>query len=717
MLDQPQLCVRRQQALVVLANPRRSLADETRLLLLIRSRQWNQAEVEILSSAMLSADQRQRLLLLLRLQQGSLLAAQELLDRLSQVKPELDGFLWFARQCLLLSLEQMDALRDLGLPPEGWRHPWHHLQLATAALWLGDQPLAEAQIQQLPPSFQPPERLEMAARWLMMCGDRSAALATLGPLLEHSDASPIGWELAIHLLEQTDSAQAAVPMLQRALVLYPHHPRLLGRQVVRSVLHRQPIIARRFSLLDRLYAAVDRPQRDQHRCDSNLAFAYENGGRADLLRCQHASLQRHHDDPFELGNHALQMASLADPSSAVALQRAASLLRRKTGFPRCSGSAGDGLRQRPLRLALISPDFHYHPVGRFVAMLLGSGFGRGGTLHTIALAGRDDSTTGLIQELAVQQGDWLDLRQASLDQKLDQIRALNLDLAIDLSGWTAGSDPALFASRLASVQVNYLGWFASTGLPEMDVWLGDSALFPDPIQEWHSEQIWRLPRCFLAWQPMDNLPEGRVAVPASPTSSDVVFGSFNHVRKLGEATLRLWGRILEAVPGSRLALKAYTSDDPGTVTLLRRRMRRCGLDPERVIWLPTPNAPEDHLRQYGLLDVALDPFPNGGCTTSCEALWMGVPVITLAGERYVSRMSTAVLTGAELPEWIATSEQEYFNKALQAAEQRRHLRASRAQLRQHLQASALGDAAGLNAALWQAFATMVQQPRDASAIG
>lgn len=96
---------------------------------------------------------------------------------------------------------------------------------------------------------------------------------------------------------------------------------------------------------------------------------------------------------------------------------------------------------------------------------------------------------------------------------------------------------------------------------------------------------------------------------------------------------------------------------------------------------------------------------------------MGVPVITLAGERYVSRMSTAVLTGAELPEWIATSEQEYFNKALQAAEQRRHLRASRAQLRQHLQASALGDAAGLNAALWQAFATMVQQPRDASAIG
>ena len=90
-------------------------------------------------------------------------------------------------------------------------------------------------------------------------------------------------------------------------------------------------------------------------------------------------------------------------------------------------------------------------------------------------------------------------------------------------------------------------------------------------------------------------------------------------------------------------------------------MLRCGLNPEMVIWLPTTPSPEDHLRQYGLVDIALDPFPNGGCTTSCEALWMGVPVITLTGERYVSRMTTSVLHGAELPEWVARNEHEYFD--------------------------------------------------------
>ena len=103
------------------------------------------------------------------------------------------------------------------------------------------------------------------------------------------------------------------------------------------------------------------------------------------------------------------------------------------------------------------------------------------------------------------------------------------------------------------------------------------------------------------------------------------------------------------VPGSRLALKAYTSDDPGTATLLKRRMIRCGLDVDRVVWLPTTTTPEEHLRQYGLIDIALDPFPNGGCTTTCEALWMGVPVVTLTGDRYVSRMSTAVLSGLSFP--------------------------------------------------------------------
>jgi predicted O-linked N-acetylglucosamine transferase (SPINDLY family) len=145
------------------------------------------------------------------------------------------------------------------------------------------------------------------------------------------------------------------------------------------------------------------------------------------------------------------------------------------------------------------------------------------------------------------------------------------------------------------------------------------------------------------------------------------------------------------VPGSRLALKSYTTDDPGTMQLLRRRMLRCGLDPERVLWLPTCPTATEHLRQYGLVDVALDPFPNGCCTTSCEALWMGVPLITLLGGNFVSRMGASFLSALRHPDWIATDHDHYRAIARQLASQLPALRQGRAALRQQMASSGLSD--------------------------
>ena len=146
-------------------------------------------------------------------------------------------------------------------------------------------------------------------------------------------------------------------------------------------------------------------------------------------------------------------------------------------------------------------------------------------------------------------------------------------------------------------------------------------------------------------------------------------------------------------------------------------MLRCGLDPDSVLLLPTTPSVEEHLQQYGLLDVALDPFPNGGCTTTCEALWMGVPVISLAGTHYVSRMSAAVLTGADLKEWIAISEDDYLEKAVMAATQCAYLRQSRDKLRFQVSSSSLGDAGSLNQSLFHAWYQMSKQvPKELSAI-
>ena len=172
--------------------------------------------------------------------------------------------------------------------------------------------------------------------------------------------------------------------------------------------------------------------------------------------------------------------------------------------------------------------------------------------------------------------------------RIAEIRSLNADIAVDLSGWTSGHFMRGFNARLAATQVSYLGYFASTGIPNMDFWLGDSSLFPPTMKEWHSERIWRLPRCFIAWNPPHQLPESRVHVPSSSLNHNdgIHFGSFNHHRKLTDQTLVVWGKLLDLLPDSFLVLKSGHTDDHSTSLLLRRRMVRAGLDPSRVKWLP-----------------------------------------------------------------------------------------------------------------------------------
>ena len=709
ILDHPFLCLSRQQALFKLAN---NYIDSTNnivggIILFLRANQLNQAEAAILLSPRI--ENFYQLLLLLRIY-------QEQHDCINRILSELDSddnqnlpLILFARQRIALKQQKPEQVLKLSSSiPNSLESCWNKLLFAQANLWLGNVDSSRLTLSSLPNDFIPNERLEVSAHLHLADNKPDQCLALLSPLIEAGEATSMAWELAIHCLGLIGNDQSASTMLNRALVLFPKSYRLMSRDVIKSVLSRQPIKARRLSLLERLYAPSERPSLDIFRSNSNLFYAYENGGRADFLRHRHVSIVSAPQSLADRANSVLQLASLADPSySEIVSAASESLIRHPFVLPLKKPKSTS-----KLRVGFISPDFHYHPVGRFFAMQLYRNLGSGGDLHAISIAGRTDTTTELIHDLVRQQGTWHDLREQSLEKQLVSIRNLNLDVAVDLSGWTAGAAPSIFASRIAPVQVNYLGFFASSGLAEMDYWLGDPHLFPSPIHEWHSEKIYRMPRCFLAWQPFHNLPEGRVAIPAPPNSNNIVFGSFNHVRKLGKSTLTLWGQILKSIPNSRLALKAYTSDDPGTILLLERRMNRCGLDPSRVIWLPTPNASEDHLQQYGSVDVSLDPFPNGGCTTTCESLWMGVPVITLSGDHYVSRMSTAVLQGADLSEWIASNEHEYLSKAIRASKNLSQIRSSRATLREHVSKSSLGNIPSLNSSLWSSFANMYSQTAE-----
>ncbi|MBM5798119.1 MAG: hypothetical protein FJ060_08175 [Cyanobacteria bacterium K_Offshore_0m_m2_072] len=567
--------------------------------------------------------------------------------------------------------------------------PLERLQQFQQLLLAGDRAAIEEFLSQWPKQLASPEAIELKGRALKWLGHSEQAMAVLGSLLARNAGSPSAWQAALELNILGGRSNGLT--LSTACRLHPHDPGIACHRVLIQLTDRQPAMARRSAYKERILYSLGKPIPSYKQSDSNLIAAYDHSGRTDLTPYLHPSLlNRINSSPPLHANVTMQLAASASVLYGPRAEaHGCTFPKRQPLTPR---------RQRaPLRVGLISPDFHYHPVGRFIQMLVATGLGQPGELHLIntgqsALPGLQENTSTRLHQL----------NAVPAEAQLELVRQLEMDVAIDLAGWTGNNNGQLFAQGLAPVQINYLGYFGSSGLPAMDVWLGDDVLFPNPMQEWHSERIVRLPRPFLAWQPDASLPEGRVAVPPAP-QGPITFGCFNHVRKLSAGTLSLWAQILKAIPGSRLALKAYTSDDPGVVALVEKRMRRCGLDPAAVIWLPTCPKPEDHLRQYGLIDITLDPFPNGGCTTTCEALWMGVPVITLLGSHYVSRMAAAVLHGAHLPEWVASSKEHYLKLACQAADQLSAIRRGRSALRAHLQASPLGDATDLAEHLWQCF--------------
>ena len=406
----------------------------------------------------------------------------------------------------------------------------------------------------------------------------------------------------------------------------------------------------------------------------------------------------------------MQFASIQSEKYQGTLESLVDLMIGQPGFNEICKSRKNLLNKRiskksKLNIAWMTGDCNYHPVIRFLYGWFASQ--PDGLFHNHVLVSLEDHKDESYCELfrSIPGIDVHDVSGFDQINRLHEIRSNRYDVIVDLSGWTGGNFIAGLNARMAAVQVNYLGYFASSGLPTMDYWLGDSQLFPSSHSEWATESLYRLPRPFLAWAPKNPLPEADISVSKAP-SGPIRFGSFNHNRKLTDATLSLWAEVLNAVPESRLVLKASAESDSDTQRLLRRRMLRQGLDPERVDWLALTKGPVEHMQQYAHVDIALDPIPNGGCTTTCEALWMGVPTITLAGSHYVSRMSTAVLDGANMPDWISHNRSGYIDLASGQAERISELRASRHSWRRQLQASPLGNAADLMRHLESAFSKM-----------
>ena len=510
----------------------------------------------------------------------------------------------------------------------------------------------------------------------------------------------------VNAVLEARSQTLALPALRHAMTCHGEHPRLLASVCTVKLLQRQPSLARRAALIQQLWP--NNAHKDQGRL-ANLLVTYEQTGHVDWLAHLSSSALRDASSQVAIQeNRCLQLASVQSPLMPQQLQAMAEAYRRNP----ISSSWSDWASLHPpsppnsrLRIGWLSADVCHHPVARFMMGFFEASAHNFQHDH-ILVNTRDHEGEGYLDRFKrYPQLGHLDATVLDPVKKVRTIREAQLDVAIDLSGWTGNHFMRGFMARLAPLQVNYLGYFATTGLPTMDNWIGDDGLFPSPMQEWHTETVHRLPRCFIAWQPSQQLDEAHEPVTSAP-SGGIRFGCFNHNRKLSDATLRLWGELLRSIPDSSLVLKANAASDPHTQTLLVRRMRRCGLDPERVIWLPLAPSHREHLQQYRQVDVALDCFPNGGCTTTCEALWMGVPVITLTGTHYVSRMSTAVLRGAGLADWCVDSPAAYLDLARQQADRLAELRANRDRWRDQVIHNPLGDASDLMRHLEQAFVSL-----------
>ena len=514
----------------------------------------------------------------------------------------------------------------------------------------------------------------------------------------------------IDVLVAARNSALVIPSLRSALDLHGEDPRLLAQVTLVKLLQRHPGLALRSSLLTRTWASVQKARMDV----SNLINAYEQCGNSEWLE---NLLPLAQIGSFEIGvmeNLNMQLASIESTKTPGAIAEFRAVVEQSSVFTELRRAPADFIAKtnisssESLTIAWISADICHHPVARFLLSFFEASKGLRQHRH-ILVDTQDHAGESIASHFrALPDLTVINVPGGNKDTSTRFVRDLQVDIAIDLSGWTGANFLTGFMARLAPLQINYLGYFASTGIPEMDYWLGDRALFPEPIHEWHSETIHRLSRCFIAWQPSNHFPEASIDVTSAP-SGGIRFGSFNHNRKLSNATLELWGQMLESIPGSSLVLKANANSDGSTQVLLRRRMLRNGLNPERVIWLPLAPTSRDHLHQYAQIDIALDCFPNGGCTTTCEALWMGVPVITLTGRSYVSRMSTAVLHGAGLPEWCVASPQAYLDLAIAQAGELSRLRQSRHHWRRQVQTNPLGDAADLMQHLEGAFSALYQQ--------
>jgi predicted O-linked N-acetylglucosamine transferase (SPINDLY family) len=342
---------------------------------------------------------------------------------------------------------------------------------------------------------------------------------------------------------------------------------------------------------------------------------------------------------------------------------------------------------KKIRLGYVSADFRRHALMDFFAPVLAHHDRSRFELFAYFSGREDDSTDGIRQQF----NTWRDVRNLDDARLAEQIRQDQIDILIDLSGHSEGTRLLALARRPAPLQLTWYGYNGTTGMRAMDGRLTDPVMDPSGNEAWSVEPLVRLPQ-FACFAPPDTPPPGPLP---SIAKGYVTFGSLNNAQKISRPTLEIWASILRAVPDSRLLLIGPHAPSAGhaLASSLLARLAQAGIPAQRVDLLPQQGR-DDFLRLGESIDIALEPFPLTGAVTTAQALWMGLPCLTLLGRLPSERAAGAILAAADCPEFAVSHRDDYIEQACRLAAEREQLASTRSGLRQRLRASPLLDHAG-----------------------
>lgn len=359
----------------------------------------------------------------------------------------------------------------------------------------------------------------------------------------------------------------------------------------------------------------------------------------------------------------------------------------------------EGHPNQPIRIGYISPDFCLHPVSFFVEALLQGHTRERFSVYVYSDVHKEDVVTKRFRSMV---NVWHDISEMQDKEVGELIQKDQIDILVELCGHTAHTRLELLAAKPAPITVSYLGYPASTGVPGVDYRITDPVVDPPGATDaLHTEKLIRLERCAWHYTPPTVSPE---VAPLPATKNEfITFGCFNNLAKLNAPLYDTWVKILNQVPQSHLFLKAKTFVDPGVCKGVLDYFISQGIAEGRVRVLGFENTTKGHLDRYHEVDIALDSYPYHGTTTTCEALWMGVPVVTRAGEAHLSRVGLSLLQAVGHPELIATSEAEYIELAVALAKNLEQLTVLRMKLRADMQASPILNQADFIHALESAY--------------